>query len=110
MSILAAVTTSNSTVYVKMARSTTYITLGEAVVEIKSSKTREERQMVENTRRPSVQFEDGVERCKERRGSRNAYSIRRKSSVAEGEAGELCLKKRHGSMSGDKREVLVTKG
>ena len=78
--------------------------IAETVLEIKSSKTREERRMVDTGRRLSVHYEDG-ERCKERRGSKDI--MRRKSSAAKGDIGDF--KKRHEGLDG-KRDVLITTG
>jgi hypothetical protein len=75
----------------------------DAVVEIKSSKRREECRMIESSRRQSVhQTEDGAETYKERRGSDGA---RRKSSAAKEDARER--KRRLGSVREGKREVCV---
>ena len=101
------VTTGTTQVRVKMSSLSMHSGLGpidESVMEIKSSKTREERQMVDAGRRSSVQ-DEGAKRYKERRGSKD--SSRRKSSAASGDLGDL--KKHHGS-AGAKRAVLVTKG
>lgn len=107
MSILATVTTANAKVKVKVAPLSTNSGLkpiAETVMEIKSSKTREERRTVDTRRRSSVQCEDG-ERYKERRGSKDA--MRRKSSAAKGDIGDF--KKRYGNLEG-KRDVLITTG
>jgi hypothetical protein len=107
MSILATVTTANTKVRAKMAplpTSSGLKPMDETVMEIKSSKTREERRMVDARRRSSVQYEEG-ERCKERRGSKD--TMRRKSSAAKGDVGNF--KKRHEGLEG-KRDVLITKG
>jgi hypothetical protein len=74
--------------------------LYEPCIEIKCSKTREEKRYIENCRRPSI-FEEEWERCTERRGSKD--TTRRKSVV------EAQMKKRRGSL-GDKQEVLVVVG
>jgi hypothetical protein len=107
MSILATVTTTNTKVRVKTAPLPTNSGLkpiAETVMEIKSSKTREEWRMVDAGRRSSVQCEEG-ERYKERRGSKD--TMRRKSSAAKGDVGDF--KKRHESLEG-KRDVLITMG
>ena len=113
MSILTTITTSS--VRVKMNPSSQYpsyptysLATSEAHVEIKSSKTREERRMVDsnsNRRLSASGPHDGGERYKERRGSKD--TMRRKSSVAKSE-GHKCTK-RHGSVD-SKREVLVIRG
>jgi hypothetical protein len=66
-------------------------------IEIKSSKTREERRHVHNGRRPSI-HRDGWERYTERRGSKD--DARRKSLV------DALMKARRESLS-EKQEVLV---
>lgn len=75
---------------------------GEAAVEVKSSKRREERRTVDIGRRASVHWEND-ERCKERRGSKASS---RRQSVLNESTGEL--KERHLSLD-RKREVLVTR-
>ncbi len=73
----------------------------ESVVEIMSSKTREERRTVEGGRQSSARS-DTAEWCKERRGSKDDM-MRRRSVVSDA----AYSKKRHGD---GKKDVYISRG
>jgi hypothetical protein len=115
MSLTITTTTTTATARVKMAPPSpmyahpTFKFAHDTAVEIKSSKTREERRTVDTGRRTSVQWHDSLdsedgERCEERRGSKD--TMRRKSVVKADNEG---FKKHRGGVH-SKREVLVSKG